>query len=818
MLTWWTVRDDEVEAPTIVGGSGDELRPGQRFAKRYVIERMLGKGGMGTVWAVLDTELGERVALKTMRSSYADVADAVERFRREVRLARRVTHPNVARIYDIGEHEGFHYLTMELVDGASLSERRGRDEAWQLARVLDVMEQVARGLGAAHASGVIHRDLKPANVLVSKTGKGGIRAVITDFGIARAASGDVRVTTDNGALIGTPAYMSPEQVRGEELDARSDLYAFGVILFELLTGALPFPGDNAFLVAEARLHGPVPDPRHLVPLPDGLAAFVMSCLARDREARPERAETIAATLAALAAEHGGPATVLSTVAPTRTNRAAATAAATASATREPTTEPKTEASGMHAGTRTRITVAKIALLPFRFHGPIEDEYLADALTDEIIDLLAGTRGLKVCARSSVARFVDGRDPVAIGRELGVDAIVDGTVQRAGENVRISARLLAADTGFQTWNDRFEGRITDVFDLQDRMAKRIAESLRAGLVLTASRGGACAESTELYLRARRSMRSQDLGGFGPDGALACLERAIELAPDFKPALALHAIVCERAWFMPESPRDVDWPTKAKASVERALEFACDLPETWVAASRIASNEADYARTARALARALELAPTSAAAHESIGGLMCEAGRADEGVRHLELTVELDPTAKLAFVSMARVHELNGRPDRTDACLASARALMSRFEMAVMGTCARIAAWRGDAAQVQRIRTQARALPGVNPMFELMSAALLGEGDPDELEAGLLGLTARVGPRFRTLADQIAAEAFALRGDPPRALAALRRAVEHTLVDIVWLDRCPVLGSVRELPEFAALRATVRSRADAIWSLD
>ncbi len=807
------MRDDEVEAPTLMGGGGDELRPGQRFAKRYVIERLLGKGGMGMVWAVLDTELGERVALKTMRSSYADIADAVERFRREVRLARRITHPNVARIYDIGEFGGIHYLTMELVEGGSVSERRDREGAWQLGRTLDVMQQVARGLGAAHASGVIHRDLKPANVLIDASG----RAVITDFGIARAATGDVRVTTDGAGLIGTPAYMSPEQVRGETLDARSDIFAFGVILYELLTGAVPWPGDNAFLVAEARLHGPVPDPREHAPVPSEVADLAMQCLARECAARPASGEAIATQLAALASAHGGTLTELSTAAATRPSRAAATRTSTTPSPRTPTTRTAVAASTQTA-THPHKSVARVALLPFRFHGPAEDQYLAEALTDEIIDVLAGTRALRVAARSSVARFAEARDPIAIGRELGVDAIVDGTVQRAGELVRISARLLAADTGFQTWNERFEGRITDVFDLQDRMAKRIAESLRGGLVLTAQRGGACADATELYLRARRHLRAQDLGGFGPDGALACVEQAIALSPDFKPALALHAVVCERAWFSPDSPRDVDWSAKAKASIERAMELAPDLPETWVAASRISSNEADYAGTARALTRAIELAPTSAFAHESIGGLMCEAGRADDGVRHLELAVELDPGAKLALVSLARTHELFGRTDKADACLAAARKQMARFEMPVMGTSARIASWRGDKDWLRRIRAEARGLPGVIPVFELMSAALLGEGDVRTLEAQLIVVTSRAGPRFRTLSEQLAAEAFALRGEVALAMASVRRAADDTLVDIVWLDRCPVLEDVRRHPDFPAARAIVRARAEAIWSLE
>jgi len=802
------VRDDEVEAPTLVGGTGDEHRAGQRFAKRYTFERMLGKGGMGTVWAVLDTELGERVALKMMRGDYGGLDEAVERFRREVRLARRVTHPNVARIYDIGEHDDVHYLTMELVEGPSLAEMRRRDEQWALLRALPIMEQVARGLGAAHGSGIIHRDLKPANVLVD--GKG--RAVITDFGIARAASGDVRVTTDGDALIGTPAYMSPEQVRGEALDHRSDLYAFGVILFELLTGRLPFPGENAFAMAAARLRAPAPDPRAIVPLPDDVAALVTACLATDRAARPTGADAVANLLARIVRDHGGPSTVLSTAAATRPQHAAPTG------TVAPVTRPSGAAATHGGGTQTRPLVARVALLPFRFQGPRCDEYLADALTDELIDLLASTRGLRVAARSTVARFTDKRDPIAIGREIDVDAIVDGTVQRSGDHVRISARLLAAATGFQTWNERFDGKITDVFDLQDKMAKRIAESLRGGLVLAVSRGDAPAEAIELYLRARKWLRSQDLGGWGPEGAWQSLERCLEMAPDLKPALALHAIVCERAWFVPESPRDVDWPTVAQASVDRAMELAAELPETWVAAARIASQNANYAEVARALGRALELAPTSAVAHESLGGLMCEAGRAEDGFRHLELAIELDPHMKLALASLARYHELDGRHDLADTYLARARALMTRFEMAIMGNAARIAAWRGDRAAIERIRIEARTMPGATPVFELMTAAFLGEGEAHQLEATLEAITARVGPRFRTLAEQLSAEATAMRGELPRAMAAIQRAVEHTLVDVTWLDKCPALAPLRSLPEFAEARAKVRARAEAIWTAE
>ncbi|HET6584106.1 MAG TPA: serine/threonine-protein kinase, partial [Nannocystaceae bacterium] len=548
--------ENDGDAATLVGSGTATAMTGRRFADRYRIERLLGRGGMGTVWAALDERLGERVALKILQGEGSPTSAAIERFRREVRLARRITHPNVARIYDIGDHDGVHYLTMEWIRGRSLAESLVAGVPWAPARALAVAEQIACGLAAAHACTVIHRDLKPGNVLIEESG----RAVITDFGIACAMTGDVKLTVDRGSWLGTPAYMSPEQVRGDEIDLRSDVYALGTILFELLTGRLPFEGDGVFAVALARIQEPACDPATLVPLDPGIAALVRACLATDPAQRPATIGDVHAEIVRLRGTTSG-----SLVAPAP----------------RPTPTFVSVRTADHG----------IAVLPFRYRGPASDDYLADALTDELVDLLSNTRGLKVAARGATMRFVDDPDPKRIGAELGVEAVIEGTVQRAGSQVRISARLLATTTGFQTWSERFEGRLDDVFDLQDRMAKRVAESLRVELERHASVGEHCGEAVELYLRARKRAGAVDLGGVGPDNALALLDRAIELAPHFKPALAAHAIVTERMWFYPGAPRDVDWAERTRLSVERALAEAGDLAETHVAAARHAAHTMD-----------------------------------------------------------------------------------------------------------------------------------------------------------------------------------------------------------------------------------
>ncbi|MBX7081306.1 MAG: protein kinase [Nannocystaceae bacterium] len=788
--------DPDPGAPTFAAVDDDRPLPGRRFAGRYIVERQLGRGGMGSVHAVLDTQLGERVALKLLEQAGND--EAVERFRREVRLSRRVTHRNVARIFDIGEAAGRHFLTMELVEGGSLQAQLC-GSPMPLARACALVAQVARGLAAAHEVGVIHRDLKPGNVLVDPRG----RAVVTDFGIACALAGDVRLTREGGSWLGTPAYMSPEQVRGDAIEARSDLYALGVMFYELLTAALPFPEDSPVAAAIARLDREPIDATTRVPLPTPIAALLRSLLSRQPEGRPASALEVAAVLDGFAGD-----AVEASPSPTSSPGAASVHAAMS-----PTVAP---APATVASTAT--VARRVAVLPFRYRGPTDDAYLADALTDELIDLLSRTRGLRVAARSASVAADTSADSRGIGRQLGVDVLVEGTVQRAADAVRISARLIEVESGFQTWSDRFDGALVDVFELQDRLAKRIAETLRVQIFVSERGPAVPAEAMELYLRARAAMRRADLGGEGPDGSCVLLERALALAPDFRAAIAAAALTSERLWFVPSMLPATDRQARAEVAVARALAEASDFPETHLAAARLAMQKADYVAVATEIGQTLAQAPTYAPAHEVLGALQCEAGRPLEGIRRLRLAAELDPTLGRLLVYEARHHEMRGDRDKADLVLAEVDRRVGAHEISVAGLRARIAGWRKDFDAMRQIR-QAYERVGDAPMFiELLFALALDGSDPAVIFEALRSRIGVLSPRFRAMVCQLAAEAAALVGELDIADEFVGRSADETLVDLEWMEHCPVLAGLRERESFQRRVAQVRRRAESLWHLE
>ncbi len=418
--------------------SGPALPPRPELG-RYRILGLLGSGGMGNVYRAFDTELDEVVALKVLRHDLADRREVVERFRREVKLARRVTHRHIARVFDIGESEGEKVLTMELIDGPSLAEVLAERRSLPVAEALELAMIVCDGLTAAHDAGVVHLDLKPGNVLIERGG----RVVITDFGIARALA-EVHATD---VALGTPAYMAPEQVEGRvDVDARADLYALGALLYEMVTGQPPWSGTSFYAVASARLREPPPDPRAVRPdLPAGLSEIVARAMALRPEDRYPSAVELALALSLLASPPPERATA-------------------------PLPEP-----GSH--TRPRPPEKTVAVLPFRNTGDAADDHLADELTDDLIDALSMTPGLRVRARGVVAGYRGaGVDPREAGRALGVQVVTEGSVGRAKGRVRVSARLISVDEGFQLWAKRFDRPEDEVLAVNDEAAQSIAEAL------------------------------------------------------------------------------------------------------------------------------------------------------------------------------------------------------------------------------------------------------------------------------------------------------------------------------------------------------
>ncbi len=835
------------------------------YAGRYQIERPVGRGGMGTVYRAMDIMVGDLVALKVLDAAVTGATDQIEWFRREVRLARRITHPNVARTHDMGEQGGSHYITMEFVEGTTLQEllrlrpaegesqsgggeARNTRQAMEPARAARVGLSVCEGLAAAHAAGVVHRDLKPANVLIERSG----RVVLTDFGIARTLADDNTGARTQG-VVGTPLYMAPEQLAGLAVDQRADIYAFGLMLFEMVTGVLPFAGQTPIAAALARLTQPPPDPRVARPgLPEPLALLILQCLAQKPEDRPQSATEVAERLRGWLLASGESLMGVSTVTMLGAMAAAAASgASTGVGTPTPGTLTPTQqqvTTGPTPGLLTQGNLTQnatrggpgttqsrpmrplapvptaeraLAVLPFRYVGPPDQSYLGDALTDELIDVLSRTRGLRVLGSGATAKFRSDRDPRAVGVDLGVAAVVDATVQASAKQVRVAARLVEVATGTQLWSERFESGLEDLFELQDRISKRIAEALRVELSTSADAGDVPAEAVSLYLRGRRKLLAFQV--IGADGAVELLEQCIELAPHLQPAIACHAIACLRAWFMPssflddEQPRD--WEQEARRSVARALEEAPDTAETYLARAMLGVQLGEWREAVKALVRALEIAPTYAHAHQYLAQLQCEAGNTKEGLERCKLAFDLEPNLTVCLFDIARLHALRGDRAECDRYLDMAEH-NTRFRSPTLQFRLRVATWYGDMQQVQDIRDSLAGedADGFGLYVVNFARAVAGEFEKPALDELAASLLARApSPRFYTLMCQNCVEIYCARGFPEDALRYYQQAADRVLIDIEWTDRCPLLKAMRLLPGFAEARRKVRQRVQAMWSL-
>ena len=720
---------------------------------RYRLEGLLGEGGMGAVYRARDLELGETVAVKLLRG--APQGELVELLRREVRLARRVTHPSVVRVHDLGlAADGTVYLTMEFVAGRSLDAVL-REGAPDRAAAIRIARELTEGLDAAHRAGVIHSDLKPGNVLLRLDGDPP-RALLSDFGIARALG-----ELPDQRVAGTPPYMAPEQWAGDRIGVWTDIFALGLVVFELFTGERLL-GDRG---------APAPDgiaPRVAAALPEPLAGAVVEALAADPARRSPSALGMARALAELAGE------------PLVRER--------------PRPAPR------------------LAVAPLRDLGPAAGDHLGLGLAEELTRVLAAHRGLEVAG--SGAMLDAAADPRTLARQAGAGALVHGSVQRSGQEVRVTVELMEVESGTRLWGDRFQGTLADLFAFQETMALRICESLRVGWLALVKVRPAPPEAIDLYVRARRQLRLHAI--LGDDGCVALLDRCLALAPGFEPALALRAIACTKAWFLPTALLDRDWGEVARLAVASALDEAPALAESHIAAAMVAAQDGHYADSVRALDRALELAPTSADAHGYLGRLQAEAGRSDEALWHLERAIELDPTIQDAALYVVRHHALRGDRSRAPVLWGAQGSLRPPALQLLL----RIALWNGDQPMVRRCVAAAEAAAGRGGEAELLvqyGRYVLGELAPAEIERLFVERMPRagLGKRIRSNMHQAMAEGHAARGEMALALQHLTVAAGEALLDLEWLGRCPLLDPVRDDEAFRQVLAQVRARAEAIW---
>ncbi|MBU1318327.1 MAG: protein kinase [candidate division Zixibacteria bacterium] len=463
----------------------------------YVIIEKIGAGGMGEVYLANDTELNRRVALKFLPPHLCRNEDCRKRFKREAQAAAKLNHPNIIHVYEVSEHQGRPFFAMEHVEGTSLKDVTG-DKDLSVERILELGIQVCEGLHAAHEEGVTHRDIKPSNILIDSHG----RARIVDFGLASVVGSDQLTRT--GSTLGTVGYMSPEQVRGDEIDHRSDLFSFGVVLYELITKQNPFKRDSEAATLKAVCDDiPHPIARFRSNIPDGIQSILDKALEKNIKTRYQHADGMVSDLMRLKRSlDSGLSTMSAVTAVGRSSRTwwlvaivAMLAVAVAVVATQPW-KPETIADKPHK--------IMLAVLPFENLGDPEDEYFADGITEEILTNLAKLSGLGVISRTSAMQYKNSEKGLRqIGEELGVDYVLEGTIRwdKSGDvnRVRIHPQLIEVADDIHLWADRYDAILSDVFEIQSSIAEKVAEALNVALLETERRAltQQPTENTEAY---------------------------------------------------------------------------------------------------------------------------------------------------------------------------------------------------------------------------------------------------------------------------------------------------------------------------------
>jgi len=588
-----------------------ELTRGSTLADRYEVIEDLGKGGMARVYKAFDKEVEEKVALKLLKPEIVADESTIKRFRNELKFARRIAHKNVCRMYDLSKEGGTYFITMEYVPGEDLKSSIKRMGPLSSGKALFIAKQVCEGLAEAHRLGVVHRDLKPQNIMIDTDGN----ARIMDFGIARSIK--AKGITAEGMMIGTPDYMSPEQAEGREIDHCSDIYSLGVILYEMVTGTIPFEGDTPISIAIKHKTDKPRDPREINPqISDDLSSLILRCMEKKKENRYQKVEEILSELIKI--EKGIPTTkkVL------------------------PKKEPEEEKMAEMKRKRS------IAVLPFADLSPKKDqEYFCDGMADAIIGKLSQLEKLKVISRTSVMRYKkEDKNIKEIGEELDVATILEGTIQKEKDRIRIRAQLINVEDGFHLWAEIYDRKLESVFDMQDEISQAIVSKMEIKLVgeekaLLVKRYTENVEVYGLYMKGRHFWNKRSEAGLKK--SIDYFEQAIEADPNYALAYAGLADAYNMLVGYGLLPPKEAF-SKAKSAAIKALEIDDTLAEAHASLALIKQvYDYDWSGSEQEFKRAIELNSNYAVAHQWYGILLRDMGRFDEGLEEIRKAKELDP---------------------------------------------------------------------------------------------------------------------------------------------------------------------------------
>ena len=626
----------------------------------YVFERELQGGAMSRVFVAMDRQLGREVVMKVLPPEVAADLSA-DRFRREIQMAAKLQHPHIVPLLSSGDVNGTPYFTMPFVEGESLRVRLARVGELPIPEAVRILREVASALSYAHKHGVVHRDIKPDNVILTDE-----FALVTDFGVAKALSAstkpsDAQTLTGPGISLGTPAYMAPEQATADpSADHRADIYSFGVMAYEMLTGALPFVGRSlqATLTAHA-IEKPEAIERRRPGLPPALSALIMRCL----EKRPaDRQQTAGDLLHELEA-------VPVVSAPTRVGvrRAMIGAGAAAAVLLAWFIVYKGVQRNSGAASQSAGQLLSVAVLPLaNVGGDAQDEYFSEGMTDELANALSRLPGLRVASRTSAYAFKGKKDIDVgeIGRKLHVQAVLEGVVRRSGDRLRVNAQLTNVSDGLSIWSETYERRSSDVFAVQDDIARSVADALKLRLggkaaeLSSSSRGTENLEAYDSYLRGRYFWNRR--GAANLRKALSYFEESTKSDSGFARAQAGLAITYAILPEYTDAP-PADGPAKTRSAAARALALDSSLAEPHTALGLAAAHAWDFRAAEAEYRKALELDPGYPTAHQWYGELLYHTGRLDSSFVETRRAIALDPLAPIPFEALGYALTLAGRYD-------------------------------------------------------------------------------------------------------------------------------------------------------------